>query len=104
MQQTPLDLRSLATAPPLAFPTQTWEATLPAGVDSSLRGVQTSVALEAASLAQSAVGVSASISVPAAGPGPVQASSSGGAAGRPTGVVGGLVGMGVVAGVGALVL
>ena len=100
--QTPVDIKSLATAPPLTFATQTWEATLPPGVESSLKAVQTSVALEAAQIAQSAVSTSASISVP---PAPKGTASSSGSASRPTGLAGAAaVGMGLVAGVGVFVL
>ena len=85
---TSLDLKSLATDPPLTFPTYSWYSGLDTALVESIKSIQTSAALAIASIDQSVLGTSTSLSVPTPSATSSGASTGAGAAGaKPTGVI-----------------
>jgi len=92
-----VDLPSLATAPPLTFPSYSWYSYLGTDVIAAVQAVQTSAATELAGFAQDAIGTSVSISVPA------PSTSTGGAA-TPTMMAGFMGAAGVAVGAAAVLL
>ncbi|KAI9666904.1 MAG: hypothetical protein M1831_001409 [Alyxoria varia] len=97
------DLRSFATDPPLDFPTQSWESELPGTVGDEYKSLQTSVALEAASIGQSVVGVSTNIPTAQATP-TAEGAAPAMVAARPTGAAAVMGAVGLAAGVAAIAL
>lgn len=81
---TSVDLRSLATAPPLSFSSLSLYSDWNPLLVSSVQAMQTSVVLDIASIDQSILGVSASISVPT--PSSTSSGGAGQAMAKPTGV------------------
>ncbi|KAI9710385.1 MAG: hypothetical protein M1828_002173 [Chrysothrix sp. TS-e1954] len=79
------DLASLATDPPLTFPTYTWETSLPSSVQDEVKSLQTMAVLAAASIDRSVIGLSGSVSVPTASAASATATASTGGSARATG-------------------
>ncbi|KAF2097393.1 hypothetical protein NA57DRAFT_77650 [Rhizodiscina lignyota] len=85
---TSIDLQSLATDPPLTFPSYSFYSGLGTDLIDSIKSIQTSAALAIASIDQSVLGTSTQIKVPT---NTASSSSSSGGAGaamaKPTGVM-----------------
>lgn len=59
-----VDMRSIATNPPLTFPSYSWYSQAGSGVQNEVQSMQTSAALAIASIAQADLGITTSLNVP----------------------------------------